>query len=99
MTTHGLVLAFAIGSALIAVWIYHRRPARMPRTGRQIVVHALAALAATALVPLLMKAAATEHSPARAMLALLVLVLPMFVYNFLTWLWLLKLLQRRLRVG
>ena len=99
MTTHGLVLAFVVGSALIAAWVHLRRQGRTPESARRVVLHALAALGTTALVPLLMRHGATQDSPARALVALFALVLPMFVYNFLTWLWLLRLLQRHLRVG
>jgi hypothetical protein len=99
MTSHGLVYSFVVGGALIAVWLQHRGGSRMPQTGRRIVLHLLAALAAAILVPVLMRRAGTEDSPPAAMLMLFALVLPMFVYNFLTWIWLLKLLQRMLRIG
>ena len=99
MTTHGLVVAFVLGAAVIAGWVHFRRAGRMPESGRRIALHVLAALIATAVVPLIMRRAGTHDSVPVAMIALFLLVLPMFVYNFLTWLWLLKLLQQRLRVG
>jgi hypothetical protein len=70
----------------------------MPETGRRVVLHALAALCATGIVPLVMRRIGTNESATVAMASLFALVLPMFVYNFLTWLWLLKLVQRRLHV-
>ena len=99
MGTHGLVLAFAVGSATIAGWLHFRRAGRMPESGRRILLHVFVALIATGIVPIVMRQAGTDHSVPLAMVALFALVLPMFVYNFLTWLWLLKLLQRHLRVG
>jgi hypothetical protein len=63
------------------------------------VLHAVAAVCATGVVPLIMRRVGTDESAAAAMASLFALVLPMFVYNFLTWLWLIKLLQRRMRVG
>lgn len=99
MGTHGLVLAVVGASALIAVWLHYRRDGKVPESGRRVAFHAAAALAATVAVPLVMRRLRTDASAATAMTTLFALVLPMFVYNFLTWLWLIKLLQRHLRIG
>jgi hypothetical protein len=99
MGTQGLVLAVVAASAALAGWVHLRRDGRMPETGRRVVLHTLAALCATGIVPFLMRRIGTDESATAAMASLFALVLPMFVYNFLTWLWLLKLLQRRLHVG
>ena len=98
MGIQGLVLAVAAASAVLAGWLHLRRDGRMPETGRRVVLHALAALCATGIVPLVMRRMGTDESATAAMASLFALVLPMFVYNFLTWLWLLKLVQRRLHV-
>jgi TRAP-type C4-dicarboxylate transport system permease large subunit len=97
MSVQGLVFAVVGGSAALAAWVHVRRDGRMPQSTRRIVLHALAALATTLVVPLVMRQAGTDQSRAAAMTALFALVVPMFVYNFLTWLWLIKLLQRHLR--
>ena len=99
MGTQGLVLVVVAASAVLAGWLHLRRGGRMPETGRRVVVHAVAALCATGVVPLIMRRLGTDESATAAMASLFALVLPMFVYNVLTWLWLIKLLQRRLHVG
>jgi hypothetical protein len=99
MTTHGLVVAIVAGSAVLAGWLHFRRSGKMPESGSRIALHAVAAFATTLVVPTIMRQAGTDTSPAAAMVVLFAVVVPMFVYNFLTWLWLIKLLQRHLRVG
>ena len=99
MTTYEFVLVVVASSAVLAVWLHIRRDGKMPETTRRILLHAGAAFAMTALVPMIMRRAGTDHSATAAMTAMFALVLPMFVYNFLTWLWLLKLVQRHLRIG
>jgi hypothetical protein len=96
MTNHGLVMAFVVGGAVIAGWVHFRRAGKMPESDRRVALHAFAALIATGAVPLMMREAGTQDSVPVAMVLLFVLVLPMFVYNFVTWIWLLKLLQRRI---
>jgi len=96
MSNQGLVASLVVGAALLALWLDLRLAARMPRSPRRVVFHAVAALVATTLVPLPMVALATQHSPARALVALFAVVLPAFVYSFLTWIWLIKLVQRLL---
>jgi heme O synthase-like polyprenyltransferase len=94
MSNQGLVLSLVAGGALLALWLDFRLAARMPRTPRRVVLHAAAALVATTLIPFPMVALATQHSPGRALVALFAFVLPVFVYSFLTWIWLVKLIQR-----
>jgi hypothetical protein len=90
------VFAFAlvVGAALLAVWVHCRRVARTPVDVSRIALHAAAGFGAVTAAPSLMAVLGAADSPARAMLALFALVLPAFVYCFLTWIWLLKLLQR-----
>jgi hypothetical protein len=99
VSIHGFVLVVVTCSAVLAAWLHFRRDGKMPETGKRVLLHAGAALAASAAVPLIMRRAGTDHSAAAAMTAVFALVVPMFVYNFLTWLWLIKLLQRHLRLG
>jgi hypothetical protein len=99
MTMHGFVLVVVVSSAALAAWLHLRRDGRMPDSVRRVLLHAAAALGTTAVVPLIMQQAGTNRSATAAMVALFALVVPMFVYNFLTWLWLIKLLQQRLRIG
>ena len=99
MAIQGFVLVVVASSAVLAVWLHIRRDGKMPETTRRILLHAGAAFAMTALVPMIMRRAGTDHSATAAMTAMFALVVPMFVYNFLTWLWLIKLLQRHLRIG
>ena len=97
MSNQGLVASMVVGAALLALWLDFRLAERMPRSGRRVLFHTVAALVATTLLPLPMVALATQHSPARALVALFAFVLPAFVYSFLTWIWLVKLLQSFLR--
>src|SRR5438552_1376233 len=85
MSNQGLVASLVVGAALLALWLDFRLFGQMPRSPRRILFHTLAALLATTLVPLPMVALATQHSPARALVALFAFVLPAFVYSFLTW--------------
>jgi len=99
VTLDGLMIVLVAGSAVLAIWLHVRRSGKLPDSGGRIVLHVVAAFALTAVVPVVMRRAGTQHSPTTAMMALFTLFLPMLVYNFLTWLWLLKLLQRHLRIG
>ena len=96
MSNQALVISLVFGAALLALWLDFRLANRMPRATRRILLHASAALIATSLLPFPMVALATQNSPARALVALLAIVLPVFVYSFLTWIWMVKLVQRLL---
>ena len=93
MSNQVLVVSVGVGGALLALWIDIRLASRMPRGTRRVLGHAVAALVATTLIPLPMIALGTQHSPARALVALFAFVLPVFVYSFLTWIWLVRLVQ------
>ncbi len=99
MTTYEFVLVVVASSAVLAVWLHIRRDGKMPETTRRILLHAGAAFATTALVPMIMRRAGTDHSATAAMTAMFALVLPMFVYNFLTWIWLLSMMRGKLGLG
>jgi uncharacterized membrane protein YeaQ/YmgE (transglycosylase-associated protein family) len=97
MTTHTLVLVFTVGAALLAGWIHCRLPERAPETAKPVFAHVLAGLLGTVLVPVLMALLETQDSPIRAMAALFLLFLPALVYCFLSWIWLLGLVQQHRR--
>jgi hypothetical protein len=98
MSNQLLVVLLVVGAALLAVWLDVRLAERMPRATRRILLHAGTALLATSLLPFPMVALATQHSAARALVGLFALVLPVFVYSFLTWIWMVKLVQRLLHM-
>jgi len=99
VTIHGFVLVVAASSAVLAGWLHFRRDGKMPETARRILLHAGAALALTVAVPLVMRQAGTDRSATAAMIAVFALVVPMFVYNFLTWIWLLSSMRKMLGLG
>ena len=86
--------ALVLGAALIAAWVHCRLSARTPQSLSWIGFHTAAGFGAVTAAPLLMALLGATDSPVRALLALFTLVLPAFAYSFLTWIWLLKLLQR-----
>ncbi len=86
--------ALVLGAALLAVWVHCRRVARTPEHVSRIALHTAAGFGAVTAAPSLMALLGASDSPVRAVVALFALVLPAFVYSFLTWIWLLKLLQR-----
>lgn len=99
MTTHGLVVTFAVGAAFLAAWIDSARLGRMPRTIGRTLVHVAGGLLALGLAPSLMAALAPQDSPTRAMAALLALFLPALIYCFLSWIWVVRLVQSFQRFG
>jgi hypothetical protein len=96
MSNQVLVTSLVVGAALLALWLDFRLGDRMPRGTRRVVLHAGAALVATTLIQFPMVALSTQHSPGRALVALFAFVLPVFVYSFLTWIWVVKLVRSHL---
>ena len=95
MTTHGLVLALAMGAGAIALWLDARFKARGPLTVRRTFAHVAVSMLFLQLSPaLVVLVVAAGESPARKMIALFVVLLPALVYVWLSSIWLLKLLQR-----
>ena len=99
MTTHSLVLTFVVGAALLAAWIDHTWAGRMPRTVGRALVHVTGGLLALGLAPSLMAGLSPQDSPTRAMAALLALFLPALVYCFMSWIWVIRLVQSFQRFG
>jgi len=98
VTLQGLIVAVALGAAALALWLEVRLGHRAPERAVWIFGHAVAALAAFNLAPRLADLLSTDDSLARRMLALFVVVLPAFVYAFLASIWVIKLIQRSLRL-
>jgi Na+/melibiose symporter-like transporter len=95
MSAQELVLAVALGGAVIAVWLDVRLESRAPSTATWIAVHLVGAMLALQLMaPLVTLMVAGSDQPARRMAALLLVVLPAFTYISLSAIWLLKLIRR-----
>jgi hypothetical protein len=95
MSAQGLVLAVALGGAVLAVWLDARLESRAPSTATWIAVHLFAALVALKLMaPLVNFMVAGTDQPSRRMAAVLLVVLPAFTYLWLSAIWLLRLIRR-----
>jgi hypothetical protein len=95
MTTNNLLIAFGVGSALVAFWFCAQFPDRGPDDFNRAVLHALFAFvlgwaAPSATAPLMAQGFRT------AMLALFLIILPVLFYTFLAGAWVLKLLHERI---
>jgi hypothetical protein len=90
MTTTGLLVAFTIGTAVLALWSYLRWPGAAPATIKGATVRV-----AIALVLLQVVAGAldlgVEAAPSLAILLLVGTVVPALTYAFLASIWFLKL--------
>jgi membrane glycosyltransferase len=99
MTAQELVLAIAIGAAAVALWLDARLESRTPSTAAWTAVHLCASTLALSVMPLFVKLlVAGTGGPVRVIAAVLVLVLPVFTYCWLSAIWLLRLLQGATRV-
>ena len=92
---NGLVLVFALAAGVLALWLDTRLEEHAPRTFTWAFVHTAAAIMALQLMPRLMVlVVAGSDSPARKMLGVFVVLLPVLVYAWLATIWLLKMVQR-----
>jgi hypothetical protein len=97
--TQDLVLAVALGAAVIALWLDVRLAARSPQTLGQVLLHAAGAFALLQLLPSILNiVVAGSDSPVRKMIAVFVAVLPTLTYVWLASIWLLKVVQRAARL-
>jgi hypothetical protein len=95
VTTHGLVLAVAIGAGAIALWLDVRFKERGPRTVMRTLAHVALSLFLLQTSPaLVVLVVAAGDSPARKMVAVFAVLLPALSYVWLSSIWLIKLLQR-----
>ena len=96
MSTAQLLLAFTVGTALLAVWSYVRWPGVAPTSIKGAVLRALLALA-------LLHAGGTmlgvgiEAAPAWGPLLFVAAVVPVLTYAFLASLWFMKVLADQMR--
>jgi len=96
MTTGQLLMAFTIGTALLALWSYVRWPGAAPATMRGAVLRMLVAigLLQVGLAALELGAGA---APALAILVAVGAVVPVLTYAFLASLWFMKVLADQMR--
>jgi hypothetical protein len=92
MTLHNFLLALGVGSALIAFWFVARFPERTPEDLSRALLHVCAALLLGAFAPQVI-AVLSSYGYATAIGSLLVVLLPVLVYTFLTGAWFLKLVH------
>ena len=84
-------LFLAVGAAAIAVWIDLRFPTLAPESLRANVVHAALAFVALTIVPVAMEPMfSAGQSLIPQLVALLGIVLPVLVYAFLAFAWIVK---------
>lgn len=95
MTTHSLLIAFGVGSALLAFWFTARFPDRGPTDFNRALLYALIAFVVSWLTPSV-TAPLMEQGARTAMLALFAVILPVLFYTFLAGAWVLKMLHERL---
>jgi hypothetical protein len=91
-----LLVAFAVGAGLLALWIDVRFPALAPELRVAVMHVGVTIVLGQLLVPLLGKANFTK-GPAGVMMLLFLIALPALIYCFLTSVWLLKNLQAVMR--
>jgi hypothetical protein len=95
MSTQGLMFVVALGAAAIAVWLDVRLEPLTPRSAIATLGHTAGSIMALQVMPkLLTLVVAGSDSPARKMLAVMAVLLPVLVYCWLAAIWLLKLVQR-----
>jgi hypothetical protein len=85
----------AIGTALIALWTYFRFPSLTPADFFRVVLHWIVSMVALHLIPPAL--AAANGSPRLVFLALFLVVIPLLTYMFLAMIWLMTMLQDRMR--
>jgi hypothetical protein len=94
MDAPGLVVAFALGSAALALWVLMRFPQLAPETFRGGTVHLCLAILLGQLAVLPIQRIAVD--PTGILLSLFALALPALVYSFLACLFLFRLCQQLL---
>ena len=88
------LFVLAIGSALLALWVYVRFPSLATMSWGRVLLHlALAIVLLEALMPGAMTAAFGVGTSAGILLAIIGVALPALTYLFLSSLWLLRLAQ------
>jgi hypothetical protein len=87
----GFLVCFAVGSAIIALWIDARAPWLAPTSFRGFAIHVVAAVVAgNVLAPVAMDAI-IGNWPGSLLVAVFAVGLPAVTYSFLAAVWLIKL--------
>jgi hypothetical protein len=91
--------AFA-GSGLLAIWVFVRLPRLRPASFRAAIVHVAVSYAVFNLAPYLIPLCGHAGPPAVGVaLAVAAVVLPALCYMYVSWIWLLGLIAKRLSGG
>jgi hypothetical protein len=93
MNVSTYVMVFAIGSAIVALWINVRFPSIMPWKMGILLVHLVLALLCVRGVGPGMALIATSGIPAPRLVSLFAVPFPVLVYNFLVGTWMIRLAQ------
>jgi hypothetical protein len=92
MSSHALVVALSIGSALLALWIHVRFPNIAPEHVGKTLLHTCIAFALLRLMP------GMVESPVMALITIVVLVVPGLSYALLCSIWMLRHVQTAMGV-
>jgi hypothetical protein len=87
------VILFAIGSAVVALWITVRFPKLMPWKMAILLVHLVIAFLCVYAVAPGMAAVAATGIPAPRLTSVFAVAFPVLVYNFLVGTWMIRLAQ------
>jgi hypothetical protein len=87
------VILFAVGSAVVALWIAVRFPKLMPWKMAILLVHLVLAFLCVYLVAPGMAAVAASGIPAPRLTSVFAVAFPVLVYNFLVGTWMIRLAQ------
>jgi Fe2+ transport system protein B len=93
----GVIVAFAIGAAAIAVWIELRFPNLSPKSPGYAFLHIVGAYVACNLTPLGMSLTAGRGTIPSMMAGLFLVAFPVILYVWLSLLWLTKLITSELK--
>lgn len=93
----GLVFVFAIGAAVLALWVDTRFPKLSPKSVGYAFLHVAGAFVACRTAPLGVSLTAERGTLAGMMAALFLVGLPIFLYVWLSLLWMTKLLTSALK--
>jgi len=93
MSVSILVAVFALGAAVLALWLDLRFPRLAPERMGVVGLHLGGGLLAIQLAPLAMDGVVDSGSTPRTLVALFAILLPSLGYCFLSTIWLLKLMR------
>jgi hypothetical protein len=97
LSVTGLLISFAVGAGVLALWIQFRFPKLCPEDMRRTLIHVgIALVLAQLLVPVLLKTVPPK-SAAGLLVMLMVLALPALIYCFLASIWVIKVAQSSLQ--